>query len=330
MDKVEVKEVVWGIIGVGDVCEKKSAPAMNKIKNSRIKAVMRRNFAKAQDFAKRHKIPHVYQTVEEMLADEEINTIYIATPPHVHKELTIKAAKAGKNVYVEKPMALNYSECHKMNVVCEQLKTPLFVAYYRRALPNFLKVKELLQKKAIGQVRCVQINLFKPPIVNTEISKDENWRVQPEISGGGLFHDLASHQFDILDFILGKITSAKGHSTNQTKQYPADDMVTASYEFQSGVIGSGTWCFNSNITSEIDSIAIFGSKGMIEFATYAHGRVSLQCDDNEDEVFNFIMPDHIQQPLIETIVNDLRQRGKCLSTGKTGARASWVMDQICS
>lgn len=330
MDTVQKKQIVWGIIGAGDVCEKKSAPAMHKIKNSRIKAVMRRNFSKAQDFAKRHNIPHVYETAEEMLADEEINAIYIATPPNVHKKLTIKAAKAGKSVYVEKPMAINYSECKAMIMVCEQLKVPLFVAYYRRALPNFLKVKELLAQKAIGDVRFVQVNLFKPLPANTTNTEKENWRVQPEISGGGLFHDLASHQFDILDFLLGKINSASGHTVNQAKQYPADDMVTASFKFQSGVVGSGTWCFNAHASSETDSITIFGSKGRIEFATFVHGKVSLQCDDKKDEIFNYIMPDHIQQPLIQTIVDELLNEGNCVSTGKTAARASWVLDQVCS
>lgn len=322
---------MWGIIGVGDVCEKKSAPAMNKISNSGIKAVMRRDLAKAQDYAIRHNVPHVYRTVEEVLADEEINAVYIATPPSTHKELAIKAAEAGKMVYVEKPMALNYAECSEMLQVFEQKKLPLFVAYYRRALPNFLKVKELIDNGIIGDVRFVQVDLVKP-LSHCQPSPEmtsENWRVNPDISGGGYFHDLASHQFDILDFILGKIISAKGFGANQTKDYNADDLIVASFAFESGVLGGGTWCFNSNDSYESDSIHIVGSKGSIEFSTFAHGRVNLKCDHTEDEVFNYLMPEHIQQPLIQQVVSSMLEQGTCSSMGESAARASWVLDQIC-
>ena len=107
----KTKEIAWGIIGVGDVCEIKSGPAFNSIEGSKLVAVMRRNAALAQDYAQRHSVPKWYDDADALINDPEINAIYIATPPDTHQFYTLKAAKAHKIVYVEKPMARNYKEC---------------------------------------------------------------------------------------------------------------------------------------------------------------------------------------------------------------------------
>ena len=198
MEKVD--KVVWGIIGAGDVCEIKSAPAMYTIPNSEVKMVMRRNAEKAADFARRHGIGHWTNDLDEMLNDDEINAIYIATPPNTHAGLTLKAAKAGKAVYVEKPMAHTYADCLTMIEACQTANVPLFTAYYRRTLPGFLKVKELIDSGKLGEIRFVNIEMYQPCQPDIIAQTENNWRVQPEISGGGYFHDLASHQLDFLDF----------------------------------------------------------------------------------------------------------------------------------
>ena len=143
--KINGDTVKWGILGVGDVCEVKSAPAMQLIKNSELVAVMRRNGAKAKDYARRHQVPKWYDKAEDLIHDPDVNAIYIATPPNAHCELTIKAAEAGKPVYVEKPMARTFSECEQMIAACKKANVPLYVAYYRRMLPNFLKLKQNYQ-----------------------------------------------------------------------------------------------------------------------------------------------------------------------------------------
>ena len=132
-------EVKWGIIGVGDVCEIKSGPALQQTQNSSLVAVMRRNGEKSKDFARRHNVPKWYDNAEDLINDPDINSIYIATPPNVHAYYTQMAANKGKPVYVEKPMARNHQECLDMVNICDQKDVPLFVAYYRRSLPNFLK-----------------------------------------------------------------------------------------------------------------------------------------------------------------------------------------------
>ena len=321
-------EVRWGVLGVGKVCELKSAPAMNTIPHSKLVAVMRRDPEKAQDYALRHGVPNWYSRAEDLIQDPEVNAIYIATPPHVHLELTQLAPAAGKPVYVEKPMARTYVECLQMIDACKLAGVPLFVAYYRRKLPHFLKIKELLEHGDIGELRTVHINLKQVLTPNLVSQTETNWRVIPEIAGGGYFYDLASHQLDLLDFFFGKITHASGYSTNQAKAYPAEDLVTGSFVFENGVIGTGNWCFSTSDTSEIDEIVIDGSKGQIRFATFGEGAFALLRPNQNPLHFHLELPHHIQRPLIQSIVEELLGKGSCPSTGVTAARTNWVMEEI--
>jgi predicted dehydrogenase len=328
MRKFTDSEVRWGIVGVGDVCEVKSAPAMNLVPNSRLVAVMRRNEEKVKDYAARHGVEKWYTDAHALIHDPEVNAIYIATPPNVHLELTRMSAEAGKPVYVEKPMARNHAECREMIDICEKADVPLFVAYYRRALPHFLKIKELMDSGAIGNIRSIHINMRQ--VVEPEIIRrlEHNWRVIPEIAGGGYFFDLASHQLDLMDFFFGKITHASGFSGNQAKSYDVEDIVVGSFVFESGVFGTGNWCFTSSKSAEIDETVIEGSEGQIWFATFGRGEFRLIQDGKKPEVLQFEIPKHIQQPLIESIVNELLGSGTSASTGMSGARANWVMGEL--
>lgn len=319
-------KVNWGIIGVGDVCEVKSAPAMNLIKGSNLVAVMRRNEEKAKDYAERHGVPKYYSQAKELINDLEVNVIYIATPPDSHKTYTLQAAAAGKPVYVEKPMARNHQECLAMIEACKQASVPLFVAYYRRMLPNFLKVQSLLNDNAIGDVRLVNIKLYKS--LDTSDGSD-NWRILPEISGGGYFYDLASHQLDLLDYLFGPIIEAHGFAGNQAGKYPAEDIVAGSFSFKNGVLGQGIWCFTTSENLEEEITTIVGSKGQISFSCFGDPSVILEVNGNEKEVFHFEMPKHIQQPLLQTVVDSLLGNGTCASSGISGARTNKVMELLC-
>ncbi|MEX0883459.1 MAG: Gfo/Idh/MocA family oxidoreductase, partial [Cyclobacteriaceae bacterium] len=259
MKQFKDKIVKWGVLGVGDVCEKKSAPAMEKVEGSRLVAVMRRSGEKAKDYARRHQVPKWYDNADALINDPEINAIYIATPPNAHLELTKKAAAAGKPVYVEKPMARNHGECLEMIDVCDKAGLPLFVAYYRRTLPNFLKVKELIDGGAIGEIRYVNITINQPSHPDVKEDMKNNWRINPDISGGGYFYDLGSHQLDFMDFLLEPIEEVKGIAANQSGAYQAEDIVSASFRFKNGVLGNGNWCFTTSEVSRKDSTVIIGS-----------------------------------------------------------------------
>ena len=319
-----MKTIRWGIIGCGNVTEVKSGPGFQRANNSSLVAVMRRNGTLAKDYADRHQVPKWYDDAEQLINDPEVDAIYIATPPDSHKDYTLAAAAVGKPVYVEKPMAMNFAECQAMIEACQKVDVPLFVAYYRRQLPRFLKVKTLLEEGAIGQVRFVTVSLFQYPNKNLD-PQNLPWRVIPEIAGAGLFYDLGSHVLDFLDYCLGPIQAAHGFATNQAGLYPAEDIVTSSFVFDRGVQGVGTWCFTT--FQHNDKVEIFGSKGKLTFSGFTDEPV---CLTTADGVTEFIIdhPPHIQQPLIQSIVDDLNGLGHCPSTGESGARTSWVMDQI--
>ncbi|MGA0555250.1 Gfo/Idh/MocA family protein [Larkinella sp. VNQ87] len=321
-------QIRWGIIGCGNVTEVKSGPAFNKVPNSTLVAVMRRDGELAADYAFRHGVPKWYDDAEALIHDPEVNAVYIATPPGSHTDYAIQALRAGKPVYVEKPMARNAAECDAMNQVSRETGVPLFVAYYRRSLDYFLRVKELIDRKIIGDIRFVDIHLHYQPYAE-EVGEGARprWRVFPEISGGGHFHDLASHQFDFLEYALGPIKTARGFSRNQAGLYEADDIVVANFEFESGVLGLGSWCYTVNKEQRIDEAYLIGSAGKITFSFFEKFDIKVETDSGT-EVYTIPYPQHVQQPLIETIVKALRGEGTCPSTGETGARASLIMDWI--
>jgi predicted dehydrogenase len=323
--------IKWGIIGVGNVCEKKSGPAFQHIEGSELVAVMRRTGELAQDYAQRHGVPKWYDDAEKLIQDPDINAIYIATPPDGHAYYTALAAAAGKPVYVEKPMARTHQECLDMIAVCEKANVPLFVAYYRRALPNYLKIKALIDEKAIGDIRFVDIKVHKSfkQDERNKLENRDNWRINPDTAGGGYFYDLASHQLDFLDCVFGRIVKAEGIAQNFGNFYPAEDTTLGIFHFENGIMGMGSWCFAVSEESELDKTIIYGSKGTIEFDYFSNFQVKLNLDGQNSRVFTFEMPKNIQMPLIQTIVDELNGKGKCPSTGVSGARTNWVMGQIC-
>ncbi|HWU39628.1 MAG TPA: Gfo/Idh/MocA family oxidoreductase [Candidatus Acidoferrum sp.] len=318
-----MRTISWGMIGCGDVTEVKSGPGFQKAKHSRLVAVMRRNGDMAKDYARRHGVPKWYDTADALIADPEVDAVYIATPPHAHKPYTLMVARAGKPVYVEKPMAMNFAECQAMLEACRAANVPLLVAYYRRALDRFLKVKQIVETGEIGQPRAVTIALHRPHVPPPPGVTD--WRVDPAVAGGGRFVDLACHTLDFLDYVLGPIRTAHGVATNQAKHHPAEDIVAAAFEFSSGVEGVGLWWFASLIT--MDRTEILGTLGRVTFSTFDETPILIQIGGQMTEC-TIPYPPHVQQPLIQTVVNQLNGHGPCPSTGETAARTSWVMDQI--
>lgn len=321
------KIIHWGIIGAGNVCEKKSGPAFYKIENSALTAVMRRSEDKAKDFAERHAVPKYYTDALQLINDPEIDAIYVATPPDTHKEYAIMAMEAGKPVYVEKPMAMNYSECQAMIKASEKTNQKLFVAFYRRALPYFRKVKSLLDEQAIGKILTVQVTHYVKPKDSDMNPLNHTWRINKNIAGEGYFYDLAPHTLDILDFLLGEIEEAKGYAQNLGGLYDVKDTISAIFKFKSGTLGTGQWCFVASDQSVQDTIVITGTEGKITFNTFAFQPIQLN-NTRISESYSILSPEHIQQPLIQTIVDELRGIGKCPSTGISGARTSLIMDMI--
>ena len=224
---VQEKNIRWGFIGCGEVTEKKSGPAFGLVPGSSVVAVMSRNAERARSYAQRHGISRWYTDAQALLDDPGVNAVYIATPPSSHATYAIMAMKSGKPVYVEKPLAATYEECLRVNRVSQQTAVPCFVAYYRRYLPYFQKVKELVAAGIIGKVVGVQIRFAVPPRDLDYNRTQLPWRVQRDIAGGGYFYDLAPHQLDLLQELFGPITRVHGFCSNRAGLYEMRDHICA-------------------------------------------------------------------------------------------------------
>jgi 1,5-anhydro-D-fructose reductase (1,5-anhydro-D-mannitol-forming) len=322
MEAHAVNTVRWGIVGCGNVTEVKSGPGFQKADGSRLVAVMRRDRLKAEDYARRHGVPAVHTSADALIHDPGVDAVYIATPPSSHLDLALRVAAAGKPCLVEKPMAMTHAECVRMNDAFRAAGVPLFVAYYRRALPRFLEVRRQLESGAIGPVTDVHVRIAEPLATGEDAS---GWRFDPAVAGAGLFYDLASHCLDLVDFLLGPIAEATGVAVNTGGAYSVEDVTAGAFRFSGGMVGTGAWNFNANRSE--DWMVFTGPLGELRTPVFTDGDVVVRYGWHE-KVLPLRNPPHVHQPLIQTIVDELRGRGRCESTGESGARASWVMDRL--
>lgn len=319
-----MNEIKWGIIGCGDVTEVKSGPAFNKVPHSKLVAVMRRDAAKAEDYAKRHGVAKWYSNASDLINDPEVNAIYIATPPLQHEEYTIAALAAGKPVYVEKPMALNGQAAQNMANAAHQYGIKLVVAHYRRAQPLFLKIKSLLAANTIGDVRFVDLKMLQPKASDIIANTEENWRINPAISGGGLFHDLAPHQLDLMLYYFGEVKQFNGLANKKDPTEPVEDLVTGHILFENGIVFNGLWCFSAPQNEQTDLCEIYGSKGKISFSIF--GQFIKVKFNGEEEIINFEPLPHVEQPMIEQVVAYFRGEGENPCSAEEALKTMKLMD----
>lgn len=312
------------MIGCGSVTELKSGPAYQKTEDFELVAVMRRDIAKAEDYAKRHQVPYFYDDADALINHPEIDAIYIATPPDSHEHYALKVAEAGKICCIEKPMAPSYEACLRINAAFEDRKLPLFVAYYRRSLPRFLQVKEWIDQNKIGTIRHIHWNFTKPPN-DMDKSKSYNWRTDAEIAPGGYFDDLASHGLDLFVFMLGTVKSASGTSENKQGLYTAKDLVKGQWRHNSGVTGFGSWDFGADKREDV--VKIYGNEGNITFSVFGEFPIVLERDE-ETTSLTIENPEHVQWYHVQNIKAHLSGGIWHSSTGETAMHTAWIMDRI--
>ena len=313
------------MIGCGAVCEVKSGPGFYKAANSRLIAAASADPALTRSYASRHGVPRVYDSAEDLVSDPDVDAVYVATPPESHKALALLAARAGKHVYVEKPMALRFAECQEIITECRRLGRKLYVAFYRRAMPRFLQIRRWIEDGEIGDVRCISAVQHQPPAPEDRSRGTLPWRLRPEVSGGGKFLDMGVHTLDIFDFLFGPIEEVHGIATNNAKLYDVEDTVTATWRHASGVTGVGAWCYACG--DAVDRVEIIGSRGRIDFEFFSDRPLRLTNAEGTREVA-IPNPEHVQQPFIQSIVDDLNGTGRCPGDPESAARSSFVADAI--
>lgn len=322
-------DIRWGFIGCGEVTEKKSGPAFSIVEHSSVVAVMSRSHEKARSYAQRHNIEKWYTDAQLLIQDPEVNAVYIATPPSSHATYAIMAMKAGKPVYIEKPMAASYVDCQRVRRVSDETGVPCFCAYYRRYLPYFMKVQDIVTSGTIGNVLSCQIRFAVPPRDLDYNKTNLPWRVQRDIAGGGYFYDLAPHQIDLLQMLFGPIVRTSGVVANRGHLYQTEDTVVATFQFQDGLVGSASWCFVADKSAKEDRIELIGDKGKLSFSVFTYDPISLYTEEGKKEII-IKNPPHVQLPLIENIVKYLRGEGNCYVDKESATSVNWVLDKILS
>lgn len=324
MNNKTKKPIRWGMIGCGAVTEIKSGPAYQKTEGFHLAAVMRRNEEKAKDYATRHKVEAYYTQASDVIENDNIDAIYIATPPDSHKYYALKVANAGKPCCIEKPLAPCYDDSLAIYQAFKDKGIPLFVAYYRRSLPRFKEVKRLLDSDAIGEIRHITWNLTKPAN-QFDLTGQYNWRTDKKIALGGYFDDLASHGLDLFAYLLGDFDKVKGIGLNQQGFYNSLDAISACWSHKSGVTGTGSWIFGCD--SRQDNVEIYGSKGSIKFSVFDEKPLVICNAEDKREVF-IKNPENVQQYHVQNIANQLFNGVPHPSTGISAIHTSWVMDKI--
>jgi predicted dehydrogenase len=321
-----MKDVVWGIIGCGNVTEVKSGPAFNLAENSTLLAVMRRDKGKAKDYAERHHIPEYYNDADSIINHPKINAVYIATPPSTHLQYALQVLAVNKNVYIEKPMTLNSKEALILSDSLEKSKSKLTVAHYRRKLAMFLEVKRLIDENLLGEITSVEVKMFQSRKAAFVADSESNWRIDPTISGGGYFNDLAPHQIDLLLYWFGDSINFSGQSSTEDSKPNVAIKVIGIINFENGINCKAYWNFIANETEQIDECYISGTKGSIAFPFFGN-EIKLHSEGTI-KVLKFEHPKHIQQPIIQSTVDYFLGKGKNPCSIEDGVQGMQIIDSF--
>jgi predicted dehydrogenase len=314
--------VRWGIIGCGDVTEVKSGPGFRKAERSSLAAVMRRNGSLAADYARRHGVGKWYDDASKLIADKDVDAVYVATMPDTHMAYALAVAAAGKPAIIEKPMARNAAECDAIVDAFHRADLPLFVAYYLPSMPYFRRVRHLIESGAIGRPTGVTYRLTEP-----HHRSGPRWRTDVALAGSGHFLDVGSHALDMVDSLLGPIAEVHGRAANQASAYAAEDSVSLMFRTEGGVIGAMSWNFAAGVSD--DTMRITGTDGEIAFPMFNCRPIEVRTRSGEEHV---AVPytDHVAQPFIQEVVDDLLGTGAASSTGVSARRTSKIMDEVLS
>ncbi|MDD3347164.1 Gfo/Idh/MocA family oxidoreductase [Oscillibacter sp.] len=317
--------VRWGMIGCGDVTEEKNGPGLYRASHSTLAGVANRTEARAEDWVKRHGAGKVYDSAEALLADPQIDIVYVATTPNCHKKYAIACAEAGKHCYLEKPIALSYEEAEEIREAFQASGTKIYVAHYRRGMGRYKELRRLLNEGVIGKVRGVQILRTQMLTREERLPEEEKpWRVRSTISGGSYFFEADIHMLDLIDYLVGAAADFKLEISNETGCYQGEDVVSLSMLTETGVMVSGLWCYAA--WRELDQILIFGDRGTV---TFQYGKntepITIETPDGIRQICPPVNP-NIGTEQIQDIVDELRGCGVCHSTLESAMRSLKITD----
>jgi 1,5-anhydro-D-fructose reductase (1,5-anhydro-D-mannitol-forming) len=315
-----MENIRFGLVGAGDVAQRRVAEALQTAAGSTLTGAFRRDQEKLAQFAERFQVPKRYSSYEEMLLDPEIDAVYIATPVALHKEQTVLAARYGKHVLCEKPMAHSAGEAVEMVAACREHGVRLGIAYYRRYYPKMKEIRRIIEGGGIGTPVYARAQFSGK---TNYAESDRGWLLQPELSGGGPLMDVGSHVIDQLVFCLGKPVQVTGMTGNVWQQLPVEDMASLLIRFEAGCQASVHAGFSAAVGNQLE---VFGSDGKITMASIEEP--GFEWTDREGKVHTFDLPKHMNMnvPMVEHFAAWVRGEDEFLCPGEAGILSSQVME----
>lgn len=318
-----MKTLNWGIIGAGDIAQKRIAPALCDLPNCNLVSVSRAKSELAEQFANEFGAKKWFSDWRELVADHDIDAVYIATPVFLHAEQTIFAANHGKHVLCEKPMALNVAECDEMIATCKANNIKLGIAYYRRFYPVISRIKQLIASGELGRIAVVQINAFE--YFEPDSEHPRRWLIEKTKSGGGPLMDFGCHRLEVLTHLFGEIKQFKSIISNDIFQREVEDTATALLSFENGVTGVLT--ITHSALEPQDTLDIYGTKGSVHIPILNQGEMTLRIRNVESVEFH---PSHknVHLPLIEKFTESILQDKEPEISGERGREINRIIEEI--
>jgi predicted dehydrogenase len=320
-----MKKIRWGLIGCGDIATKRVAPALRDLPNCELVAASRARADLAEPFARQFGAGKWYADWQDLVADPEIDAVYVATPVYLHAPQTILAAEHGKHVLCEKPMALDLEQCDRMIAASRAHQTKLGIAYYRHFYPLLRRVGEIIQACEIGKVILAQINAFER--FDPSPADPRYWFLRPEQAGGGPMFDFGCHRVEVLLHLLGRADRVASSVGRILFAREVEDTAVAIIEMRSGAraLLSVT---HATVHSQ-DTLDLFGSEGSIHIPVLNQGRVLIRtrCEEREE-----CHPPHanLHLPCIDDFVRALQEGREPAVSGEVGREVASVIQSIYS
>ncbi len=312
----------WGILGCGDVVRKRVARAILDEPHSELLAACRRDEAKLNAFCDEFGTERRYTNDTDLIADADVDAVYIATPVNLHLPQTVAAAEAGKHVLVEKPMALSVAECDRTIDACRKSGVKLGVAYYRRFYPMVARIKQIIASGEIGQVMSISAVTATPFALQS--GDDGYWRVVPEQGGGGALMDIGSHRLNLFVDLLGEPIAVKAVCGTVAASYAADDCATLVMQFANGVHGNLQVYFGAQV--DPDEFAIMGTKGRLVARPLNGSRLDIDLG-SEQRSEEHPPSANFNAPLIADFVAAIQEHRDPEVSGDEGRKTNAVMEQ---
>jgi predicted dehydrogenase len=315
--------VRWGLIGAGDIAQKRVAPALRDVSRSRLLGVARADAERAEAFARSFGADRWYRDYRELLADPEVDAVYVATPVHLHAEQTIAAAEAGKHVLCEKPMALDVAECDRMIAAARRHGVRLGVAYYRRFYPVVDRIKALLAAGEIGTPVLCQANAFE--WLDMPADHPRGWFLRKAESGGGPMFDFGCHRIEVLLNLFGNARRVSGLLANVFFARDVEDTAAALFEFEQGTCAM---LAVTHATSEPrDTLDVFGTRGAIHVPNLNRGELTITGGGSTRSEAH-PPAQNLHAPLVEDFVEALLGGRDPAVGGVTGRAVAAIEAQI--